>query len=96
MAPAALAQGSARIEGIVSDTSGAAVPGATVTATSVRTNAARSVVTSPEGGYVITPLPVGEYRVQVRDTFNATPEKPRYFYRLNVRKEAPDFRLAER
>lgn len=36
----------------------------------------------------------GAYRVQVRDLFNRTTADPRHVYRLAVRKEAPDFRLA--
>ncbi|HUP47459.1 MAG TPA: TonB-dependent receptor [Thermoanaerobaculia bacterium] len=55
----------ARIEGIVTDRSGAAVPGASVTATQVATNVSRTVVTDREGAYTITPLPVGDYRVVI-------------------------------
>lgn len=61
----AAAQSTARVEGIVTDTTGAAVPGATVTATNLGTNASRSAVTGGDGGYVLTPLPLGEYKVQV-------------------------------
>jgi len=59
----AMAQ-SARIEGIVTDNTGGALPGTTVTATQVATNVARSVVSDKDGAYAITPLPVGDYRVQ--------------------------------
>ena len=61
----AAAQSTARIEGTVTDSSGAALPGATVTATNVETNVARVVVTDRDGAYTITPLIVGDYRVQV-------------------------------
>ncbi len=61
----AVAQNTARIEGNVTDASGAAVPGATVTATNTGTNASRSAVTDRIGAYTITPLPVGDYRVLV-------------------------------
>src|SRR5687767_11137614 len=61
----AAAQSTARIEGTVTDGSGAALPGATVTATNVETNVARVVVTDRDGTYTITPLIVGDYRVQV-------------------------------
>jgi outer membrane receptor protein involved in Fe transport len=60
----ASAQSTARIEGIVSDNTGAAVPGVTVTATNVGTNAARTAVTDRGGAYTITPLPVGQYLVK--------------------------------
>ena len=59
----AMAQ-AARIEGIVTDNTGGALPGTTVTATQVATNVARSVVSDKDGAYAITPLPVGDYRVQ--------------------------------
>jgi hypothetical protein len=48
----------------VTDTTGAAVPGTTVTATHIETNVARSSVTDAEGAYTITPLVVGDYRLQ--------------------------------
>src|SRR5437773_9304429 len=60
----AMAQGSARIEGIVTDNTGGALPGTTVTATHLATNVARTVVSEKDGAYTITPLPVGGYRVQ--------------------------------
>jgi hypothetical protein len=36
----------------------------------------------------------GTYRVQVRDLFNTMRDDPRLVYRLSVRREKPDFRLA--
>ncbi|HVR44076.1 MAG TPA: TonB-dependent receptor [Thermoanaerobaculia bacterium] len=59
------AQSTGRIEGIVTDDSGAAVPGATVTSTNLGTNAVRVVVSDAEGAYTIAPLPVGDYRIRV-------------------------------
>src|SRR5512134_1256924 len=53
----------ARIEGVVTDESGAAVPGASATATNLATNVAKTVTTDADGGYVLTPLAVGRYRV---------------------------------
>ncbi len=64
VAPAS-AQSTGRIEGIVSDNSGAAVPGATVTATNLGTNATRIVVSDTNGAYSMSALPLGDYRVQV-------------------------------
>jgi len=36
----------------------------------------------------------GTYRVMIRDLFQRTERSPRFVYRLSVRKESPDFRLA--
>src|SRR5687767_15606024 len=65
LAVPAAAQSTARIEGIVTDNTGAALPGATVTATNVETNVSRVTVSDRDGAYSITALPVGDYRVQV-------------------------------
>jgi hypothetical protein len=66
MAGPLLAQGvAARVEGVVTDSSGAPVPGAAVTATHAATNALREAVSDAEGRYVLTPLALGEHRVQV-------------------------------
>lgn len=62
---APLAAQTARVEGIVTDNTGAAVPGATVTATNTGTNASRVDVTNAEGSYSMPALPVGDYRVTV-------------------------------
>ena len=61
------AQGSqvAQIAGTVHDESGAAVPGAEVTATQTNTGIARSVVTGDDGTYTLTNLAIGPYRLQV-------------------------------
>jgi hypothetical protein len=63
--PTAHAQVSASIKGIVTDASGAAVPGATVKARDVETGAMRSSVTDDSGRYLVLALPVGEYEVRV-------------------------------
>ena len=57
--------GSATVTGVVRDQAGAAVPGATVTITSVRTNRPRVVTTSSEGVYTAPSLAPGDYRVDV-------------------------------
>jgi outer membrane receptor protein involved in Fe transport len=54
---------SARIEGQVTDESGGAMPGSTVTATHVATNVSRSAVTDADGNYVLTALPLGVTKV---------------------------------
>jgi len=66
-APGAHAQigGGGSIQGTVLDGSGAAVPGATVTATNLATSVATTRVTTQAGVYALSPLPAGEYRVDV-------------------------------
>src|SRR5215510_14829312 len=59
---------SAAISGFVRDTTGAVVPGTTVTAKHTETGLTRSVQTSEEGSYTMPSLPVGSYEV--------TAEKP--------------------
>jgi hypothetical protein len=63
--PTAHAQVSASIKGIATDASGAAVPGAIVTARNIETGAIRSTVTDDSGRYLVLALPVGEYEVRV-------------------------------
>ena len=58
------AQGRAAIQGTVQDTTGAVIPGATITATNTETNLQRSVTSNASGLYSITDLPPGRYRVQ--------------------------------
>ncbi len=55
----------ADVVGIVTDNSGAAVPGAKVTAENVETNVIRSTVTDSAGSYVLTFLSVGTYDIHV-------------------------------
>jgi hypothetical protein len=55
-----------QIQGTVNDTSGAIVPGATVTATAVDTNRTLTVVTNKDGGYIFPTLPIGRYRIEVK------------------------------
>ena len=65
-------QVSAAISGIVTDPSGAAVSGATVTAKDVETAAARNAVSDAAGRYQLLELPVGEYEVTVvKDGFQS-------------------------
>src|SRR5262252_10659414 len=60
-ATAAAQTGAASLTGIVSDQSGAKVPGATVTATNQATNVAYTAVSNEAGNYSITSVPVGTY-----------------------------------
>lgn len=58
------AQSTAQVSGIVSDSSGAVLPGVEVTATQTATGLTRSVVTNETGSYVMPNLPIGPYRLE--------------------------------
>ena len=68
--PRALAQigGAGSIQGVITDATGAVIPGATVTATNVATGVKTTRQTTSAGFYVLTPLPPGEYSVAVAAT----------------------------
>lgn len=59
----AFAQQTANIVGTVKDTTGAAIPGATVTLTNLATATKRTVATNSQGEYNASSLPVGQYRI---------------------------------
>jgi hypothetical protein len=59
----AWAQGTAAITGVVRDSTGSLVPGATVAATNAVTGAERTTVTDAEGRYRLAALPGGRYQV---------------------------------
>ena len=60
----------AQIHGVVQDSSGAAVPGAEVKAIQTETDVSRTVTSAADGGYVLTNLPVGPYRLEIaKDCF---------------------------
>ena len=61
----ALAQGTADLVGRVTDTSGAVLPGAMVTAENVATNNMRTTITSETGDYAFNVLPIGAHVVKV-------------------------------
>ena len=56
--------GLSTLTGIVSDTSGAPVPGVTVTATNTGTSVPYTGITTDAGAYTITGVPVGNYTVR--------------------------------
>jgi len=56
--------GAASLTGLVTDQTGATVPGATVTATNQATNVAYTAVSNEAGSYTFTSLPVGTYVVK--------------------------------
>ncbi|HEY8181337.1 MAG TPA: TonB-dependent receptor [Thermoanaerobaculia bacterium] len=63
--PAAAQTATARVEGIVTDNTGAVLPGATVTATNTGTNATRIDVSNATGSYTLPALPVGSYNISI-------------------------------
>jgi len=63
VAPALAQLQGARIVGNIQDPQHAGIPGATVTVTNVATNVAKTVTTDLDGGYVVTPLEPGTYKV---------------------------------
>lgn len=56
-------QGRGTILGTVADSTGAVIPGATVTITNTATNAAATTITNNDGNYVVPNLSVGGYAV---------------------------------
>jgi hypothetical protein len=69
--------GAASLTGIVTDESGAAVPGATVTATDQATNVAYTAVSNESGAYTVTSMPVGTYVVKAElSRFKTAATKP--------------------
>ena len=65
LVPSSVAQTFGEITGVVTDTSGAVVAGATVTVTNTQTNATRAAVTNNVGNYSFPALPPGVYNVKV-------------------------------
>ena len=63
--PASAQVTNAAIVGTITDTSGAALPGATVTARNVDTGFSRTVPSNDEGAYRLEFLPIGNYAVEV-------------------------------
>src|SRR5207237_1476185 len=59
------AQGTAELNGRVTDESGAVLPGVTVTATQTDTGFSRTDVTDAAGSYLMPNLPIGRYRLEV-------------------------------
>ena len=61
----AWAQGTAELNGRVTDDSGAVLPGVAVTVTQIDTGFSRTDVTDAAGSYLMPNLPVGPYRLEV-------------------------------
>jgi hypothetical protein len=65
--------GAASITGLLTDQSGAAVPGVTVTATNQATNVPYTAISNSAGNYTITSVPVGTYVVKAELSGFKTP-----------------------
>ncbi len=65
LAPLSAQITSASIVGTVKDSSGGVVPTAAVKVKAVATNQTRETKTDPDGNYVLTNLPIGQYQVTV-------------------------------
>ena len=63
--PRLLAQAMGSIRGTVSDSSGAVIPGATVTATSTGTGISRTQMTNQDGIFVFPGMPIGVYNIEI-------------------------------
>jgi hypothetical protein len=63
--PAAAQIATAELNGRVTDSSGAVLPGVSVTATQTATGLTRSVVTDDNGAYLLSNLPPGPYRLEI-------------------------------
>src|SRR5438105_6143110 len=61
----AWAQGTAQLSGTVRDESGGVLPGVSVTVTQTNTGLVRNTVSDETGGYLLTNLPTGPYRLEV-------------------------------
>ena len=57
--------GASTIRGTITDPSGAAVPGATVTITNLQTNMSRTLTTTASGTYSFELIPPGDYKVEI-------------------------------
>ncbi len=64
-APGMRAQVAASLTGVVTDSSGARVSGASITVRNMETGAIRHSVTDEDGRYEVLALPVGEYEIRV-------------------------------
>lgn len=64
-AQATMAQSAGQLAGVVRDSTGGVLPGATVTASNAAIDAPRTVVTNDRGRYELDNLPAGRYMVEV-------------------------------
>ena len=62
-AAGAAGQSTGQISGTVTDTSGGVLPGVTITVTNLNTASIQTAVTDDRGAYVVSALPVGQYKI---------------------------------
>ena len=55
----------AQVNGTITDSSGAAIPGAEIKVTQTETSLSRTATSGPDGGFVIPSLPVGPYQMEI-------------------------------
>lgn len=79
-------QGSVTIFGNVTDSSGAVVPGVSVTVTNTATGVARSTVSDATGNYIVSQLPIGVY------TLKAEAQGFKAFVQENIRVQVDENR----
>jgi hypothetical protein len=58
-------QATSQIQGVVTDATGAAIPAADVKATQTDTGTVRTATTGADGGYVLSNLAIGPYRLEI-------------------------------
>src|SRR5437667_7723027 len=63
---ALMAQSTGAIAGMISDTTGGAIPGASITATNQATGLKWSTISGSSGDYQIVALPTGPYQLEVQ------------------------------
>src|ERR1043165_9668612 len=63
--PASAQVATAELNGRVTDSSGAVLPGATITATQTATGLVRTDVTDANGSYLLSNLPTGPYKLEI-------------------------------
>ncbi|RZU43109.1 TonB-dependent receptor-like protein [Edaphobacter modestus] len=80
---------SAGLSGVVVDISGAAVPGAKLVLTYVRSGAERRQVSGPEGEFVFLRLSTGDYRLQVESAGFAASQKAISYQGAEIRLIVP-------
>jgi hypothetical protein len=63
-----------KIVGTVTDSSGAIIPGVTISVVSEKTGQERTVITNASGDYIVTPLPPETYTVKASLSGLSAPE----------------------
>ena len=64
--------------GTVTDQSGAALPGVTITATETRTNLSHTTVTNPTGNYTLPNIADGVYNIKAKPTTGSSTSETKF------------------